>query len=227
MYRLGLRRRLSWRGRVITMRLSSCDARGVPRGFGRGVVRPIRDRGRHRDLCNRVGAVQTTERYTAGANDGTFCGRTCTCARQLVCQRPLQQSPRQVQPLVQRRIPPLRMISGSWPCWPGTASPLPPDTESHAIAAAADVCRMISRGDDFEYVESFMVPPQGPFAQDQAEKFTADAISAYCPHAAFLASRRYRGEAHPLLPRMASGDSRTHYGSCTTSRCERRRPKGS
>jgi hypothetical protein len=60
----------------------------------------------------------------------------------------------------------------------------PPTSPSDEVAAAADVCRMIKRGDDFDYVESFMVPPKGPFTQDQAEKFTADAISAYCPHAA-------------------------------------------
>ena len=61
----------------------------------------------------------------------------------------------------------------------------PPTSVSDVVAAAADVCRMIGRGDDFGYVESFMVPPHGPFTQDQAEKFVADAISAYCPHAAF------------------------------------------
>jgi Protein of unknown function (DUF732) len=60
-----------------------------------------------------------------------------------------------------------------------------PISVSDAVAAAAVVCLMIGRGDDFGYVESFMVPPKGPMTQDQAEKFTADAISAYCPHAAF------------------------------------------
>jgi hypothetical protein len=53
-----------------------------------------------------------------------------------------------------------------------------------AVAAAADVCRMIKRGDDFGYVESFMVRPRGPYKQDQAEASVADAISAYCPYAA-------------------------------------------
>jgi hypothetical protein len=59
-----------------------------------------------------------------------------------------------------------------------------PTSATDAVAAAADVCRMIKHGDDFGYVESFMVRPRGPYTQDQAEVFVADAISAYCPHAA-------------------------------------------
>jgi cytoskeletal protein RodZ len=59
-----------------------------------------------------------------------------------------------------------------------------PTSVPDAVAAAADVCRMISSGDDFGYVESWMVPPRGPYTQDQSEAFVADAISAYCPHAA-------------------------------------------
>jgi hypothetical protein len=53
-----------------------------------------------------------------------------------------------------------------------------------AVAAAADVCRMVSHGDDYGYIESWMRPPHGKLTQDQAEAFLADALSAYCPHAA-------------------------------------------
>jgi hypothetical protein len=52
-----------------------------------------------------------------------------------------------------------------------------------AIAAAADVCRMVKRGDDLGYIESWMVPPHGHDTQEQAEVFVADALTAYCPHA--------------------------------------------
>lgn len=56
----------------------------------------------------------------------------------------------------------------------------PPDL----VAAAADVCLMIKRGNDFGYIESFMTAPRGTLTQDQAEAFLADARTAYCPHAA-------------------------------------------
>ncbi len=58
-----------------------------------------------------------------------------------------------------------------------------PTSIPDAIAAAADVCRMVQRGDDLGYVETWMVPPHGVFTQHQAEAFVADALSAYCPHA--------------------------------------------
>lgn len=59
-----------------------------------------------------------------------------------------------------------------------------PVSVPNAIAAAADVCRMVSRGDDYDYVESWMRPPHGVFTQRQSEIFLADALAAYCPHAA-------------------------------------------
>lgn len=59
-----------------------------------------------------------------------------------------------------------------------------PVSVPNAVAAAADVCRMISRGDDFGYVESWLVPPRGIATQEQAEIFVSDALAAYCPHAA-------------------------------------------
>ena len=50
-----------------------------------------------------------------------------------------------------------------------------------AVAAAADVCRMVNRGDDLGYIESWMTPPHGLLTQTQAEAFVADSLSAYAP----------------------------------------------
>lgn len=59
-----------------------------------------------------------------------------------------------------------------------------PVSVPNVIAAAADVCRMVSHGSDYDYVESWMRPPHGVFTQRQSEIFLADALAAYCPHAA-------------------------------------------
>jgi hypothetical protein len=59
-----------------------------------------------------------------------------------------------------------------------------PKSVPDEVAAAADVCLMIKRGDSFAYVESWLTPPHGDLTQNQAEAYVADAVAAYCPHAA-------------------------------------------
>ena len=63
-----------------------------------------------------------------------------------------------------------------------------PTSIPDAVAAAGDVCRMVRDGDSYAYIEGFMVAPHGTYTWDQAGAFLADALTAYCPHAASEAS---------------------------------------